>query len=112
MKNFYTLQEYVMEINGKRVFDFQVKAYPRYENALFTFGRGNHEDIRPYAEEFLTSKKEGEERKKGLEETINKSEEYELFNHKDHGLLDDYYWFYNEKHRVNVGILKSDMDKH
>lgn len=106
MKKFYTLQEYVMEINGKKVFEFRVKAYPKYENAMFTFGKSEYGNITPYAEEFLNTKKEGEERKAGMEEYIRNCEEYELYNTKKHGLLTDYDWSFNSISRINFGTLK------
>lgn len=105
-KNFYTLQEYVLEINNKKVLLFRVKAYPQYQNALFTFGKSEYGKITPYAEEFLRSKKEGEERKTSMEEYTKKEKDFELYDVKKHGLLTDYDWSYNSVSRINFGTLK------
>lgn len=107
-KNIYTLQQYVLKINNKEVHYFEIKAYKaEYENALFSFGKSNYcSKIKPYTEDFLTSKKRGEEWKQGLEESIKKCEDYELYNYKQHGFLEDYNWQWNEEERTNYGTLK------
>lgn len=66
-KNIYTFQQYMLNINGKQVWIFRVKAYPKSNNALFTFGKSEYENITPYSESFLSSKKEGEQRKESME---------------------------------------------
>lgn len=104
-KNFYTLQEYIMKINGKEVVEFRVKAYKQHYNALFTFGKSEYGKITPYAEEFLTSKKEGEERKQKMEQFLLDTGR-EVWNYKKHGVFEDYTWEFNKKDRVNYGTLK------
>lgn len=107
-KKIYTLQQYVFKINDKEVHYFEIKAYKvGYENALFSFGKSNLcSKIKPYAEDFLTSKKQGEEWKKGLEESVEKCKDYELYNYEQHGFLNKYDWKWNEKERVNYGVKK------
>lgn len=107
-KNIYTLQQYIFKINDKEVHFFEIKAYKaEYENALFSFGKSNLcSKIKPYAEDFLTSKKQGEEWKQGLEKSVEKCKDYELYNYEQHGFLNNYDWKYDEETKTNIGTLK------
>lgn len=107
-KNIYTLQQYVFKINNKEVHYFEIKAYKvGYENALFSFGKSNLcSKIKPYTEDFTITKKQAEEYKKGLEQSVEKCKDYELYNYKQHGFLEDYSWEWNEKERINYGTKK------
>lgn len=107
-KNIYTLQQYVFKINNKEVHYFEIKAYKaEYENALFSFGKSNLcSKIKPYTEDFTITRKRAEEWKQGLEKSVEKCKDYELYNYKQHGFLEDYNWEWNEQKRINYGTKK------
>lgn len=104
-KNIYTFQQYILNINGKQVWIFRVKAYPKNNNALFTFGKSEYGNITPYSENFLSSKKEGEQRKESMEKYMLETGR-EVWGYRKHGLLNDYTWEFNEEDRTNYATPK------
>lgn len=109
MRNIYTLKQYIMNIDGKQIWTYEIKEYELHTELIEKIGKTHQSGIKPYIECYCPTRKNAEKWKLKLEKRDTLATDRELYDLKKHGLLTDYDWEYDEIKCVNYGTLKKNI---